>query len=269
MSSMKTAYKLAAAAVRRRYAEQHPDRLVKLDRLKKSDVAVIRGTYDQVQLVLDALDVPHTMDPKSLKQRFVFLNCAGNYDAKLKTRLEAHVRSGALLVSSDWALSRVIEPMFPKTIGRAPGKSSGDEVVGIEPALESLWSDVVVLGVDPQWWVEGASEPIVVKGEGVRVEANSHELLVKYGAPAVAATFGWDAGRVFHVMSHFWLKRTRAHSDAHSGDAADFLRRGMKLSEEGIAAVFSESKVAPGAVTFGSLQSAATSSELVAHLITA
>lgn len=267
--NMQNAYRLAAAAVRQRYLEQRPQTLAALDSLRKQDVAVLKGTYDSVENVLDALGLAYVMSPKTLTpkkagRKVVFANCASAYAPTLVSDCEAAVRGGALLVSSDWALSRLIAPGFPGTIARGQG-SSRDEVVGIEPTLGSLWSEVVVLGADPQWWLEGGSEPIaVLDPDNVSIEAESHELLCKYGASPVAASFGWHAGRVFHVVSHFWLKRTRTSTQ---GSARDFLVRGMKLSPEGIEAVFAKAKVAPDAIDFASLQSAATSTELIARLL--
>ncbi|HJL05677.1 MAG TPA: hypothetical protein RMH85_06180 [Polyangiaceae bacterium LLY-WYZ-15_(1-7)] len=266
-NTMQHAYRLSAAAVRRRYAEQRPETLQALDGLRQADVAVYTGTYDSVQNVLKALGVPHTLDPKRLRQRIVFANCAGSYPAGRLKELEAHVRAGALLVTSDWALSRLVQRAFPGMVRRAT-KSTGDEVVGVEPTMDGLWSEVVVLGADPQWWLEGSSEPIEVLDEAkVCVEASSHECLAKYGAPAVAVSFPWGCGRVFHVMSHFWLKRTRAGGRRHGEPGAAFLRDGMRLGDEAIRAAAKASGVDPNALSFATVQSAATSTELVARLV--
>lgn len=262
MTQMKTAYRLAAAAVRQRYAEQRPETLAKLDALTKRDVAVYTGVHDHVQEVLRILNVPHTMDPKKLDQAIVFVNCTGQ--VKHVDALESHARSGGLVVSSDWSL-RTIQKAFPGKI-RKGSKSTQDEVVGVEATSESLWSEVVVLGTDPQWWLEGGSDSIVIDADDVSIEAASHEMLQRYDAPIVAVSFPWGAGHVFHVVSHFWLKRTRTAAGRHAGPAADFMRAGLRLSDEGIADVFAKTKIDPKAVSFASLQSAATATELVARL---
>ena len=262
MTDMKTAYRLAAAAVRRRYAEQRPETLAQLDALTSRNVAVYTGVHDQVQEVLRVLNVPHTMDPEKLDQPVVFVNCTGavsHTDA-----LESHARAGGLVVSSDWAL-RTIQAAFPGKI-RKGALSTKDEVVGVEATSESLWSEVVVLGTDPQWWLEGGSDSIVIDADDVSIEAASHEMLDRYQAPVVAVSFPWGAGHVFHVVSHFWLKRTRTAAGRHAGPAADFMRAGLRLSEEGIAEVFEKTKIDPKVVSFASLQSAATATELVARL---
>jgi hypothetical protein len=126
---------------------------------------------------------------------------------------------------------------------------------------------VVVLGAEPQWWLEGSSHAIeVIDRDRVRIEAASHDLLVRYGAPVVAVSFEWGSGRVFHVISHFWNKRSRQPTARHRGPALDFLQAGMRLSDRGIAKAIRESRVDPDQLSFGELQSAATATELVAQL---
>jgi hypothetical protein len=266
MSDMAKAYDLAARAVRQRFAEQQPDSLKALDGLGKREVAVYTGQHDHVQEVLRRLDVPFTLGPapKKLTAQVVFANCTGHARADLLKHVADHVLGGAWLISSDWCLRSLVQEAFPNTV-RWNGKSTADEVVAVEPALDSLWSDVVVLGADPQWWLEGSSYPIeVVDPDRVQIEAASHELLVKHQAPVVAVRFPWGAGWVYHVISHFWLRRTRTPQGRYQGPGSDFLRDGLRLSEAGIASVLG--KVAPDAFNFATVQSAATSTELIAQL---
>lgn len=268
MSDMNKAYALAAAAVRQRYREQHPEYLDVLSELKKQDIAVYTGSYDKVETVLDHLQIPYTLNAavRSWKAFLVFANCPGTNHSGLTKNIANLVNDGTWLVSSDWSLANVVAPHFPDTIRRGQGVS-GDEVVGVEPWHDSLWSDIVVLGCDPQWWLEGSSYPIHIDNpEMVKIEAVSHDMLVKYKQSAVAVRFPWGAGEVFHIISHFYLKRTRLAHAKHQSCATDFLREGMKLSEEGIEHVLKTAKLKPDSINFATLQSAATSAELVARL---
>lgn len=267
MANMETAYRLAAAAVRQRLAEQRPDELRRLNKLRKGDVAVYTGSYDQAQEVLKLLGVPVVMDPDPtrLEARVVFTNCSGSYPAKLVKRIGRHVEAGAQLVSSDWSMHYVVEPAFPDML-RWTHRTTGTESISVEPSMESLWSDVVVLGANPQWWLWGSHPIEVVNAERVTVEAASHDLLARYNAPVVAARFRWGRGGVFHVISHFWAKTTATPTVRHCGPGVDFLRAGMRLSESGIDRVLREAKVAPDEVNFAALQSAVTATELVAQL---
>jgi hypothetical protein len=265
--SLAKAYDLAAAAVRRRLAEQHPDRLAALDALRKRDLAVYTGNFDTVQEVLKRLGLAYTLDPKDPPGAVAFSNCAGTPDGVRAERLEGYVRAGGYLVSSDWQLNNLIAPAFPNTVRWLGRRGTANEVVGVEATTDSVWSEVVFPGIDPQWWLESGSHPITVDDPArVRVEAVSHELHVRHRAAPVAVSFDWGAGHVFHVISHFWLKETRAPDDRYRRPCTEFLRTAMRLSEAGIEAALKEAKVKPEEVNLASVQSAVTSAELVAGL---
>jgi hypothetical protein len=268
MSDMQTAYRVAALAVRQRFAEQHPRRLESLNRLQARDVAVYSGSYDHVEEVLKCLGVPCAMDPdpNSLNAHVVFAICSGNYPKGLLERVAGYVEDGGWLVTSDWGLEHILEAKFPGT-ARWTQRGTGDEVISVEPALDSLWSGIVVLGADPQWWLEGGSHPIEVLDPGkVQVEAASHDLLVRYGAPVAGVAFDWGAGHVYHIISHFWHRRSRTPAERFRGPCVDFLRAGMRLSEAGIEKVLRQARIQPETLNFAMLQSAATATELVAQL---
>jgi hypothetical protein len=149
---------------------------------------------------------------------------------------------------------------------RWTGRTTGDEVIAVEPYLESVWAEIVVLGADPQWWLWGSYPIEIVGPQRVRIEAASHDLLRSYGAPVVAARFDWGRGHVFHVISHFWAKRSGTPTSRHQGPCSDFLKAGMRLSDAGVAQALREAVVTPEAVSFAAIQSAATATELVAQL---
>ena len=264
---MDNAYKVGALAVRERWSMVKPDALAALDATTSEEIAIFAGSFDSVQNVFTHLEKDYSFAPSSLEgARICFENCPGDDDAKHLEELRSFVEAGGWLVTSDWALKNVVEKAFPNTV-RWNKASTGDEVIGVEPMLATLWDEVTVPGVEPQWWLEGASYGIeVLDPERVEVVAASHEMLVKYNAPVVAVRFDWGQGHVFHIVSHFWLKRSRAPGVRHRGPASDFMRQGMGLSEEQVASVFDRARVKPGEVNFASIQSAVTSIELVAGL---
>eukprot|EP00913_Durusdinium_trenchii_P028427 g26655.t1 len=269
MTEMAIAYNLAAAAVKRRLADMRPEYIDALESLKKRDIAVYGGSYDKVEEVLKRLRIPFTWNPrlKKLDARVVFANCSSADDHRLAKSVEAIVREGTWLVSSDWSLSNIVAKAFPRTIARRNGRNSGDEVVAVEPGLNSYWEEVVVLGADPQWWLENSSFLIdVLDTDRVSIEAASHELLVRYNAPAVAVQFDWHAGRVFHIVSHFWLTRSRAPAEKYRGPCTEFLKQGLRLSDDAVDEVLRKAKVKPEEINFAMIQSAATATELVVQL---
>ncbi len=267
MSDMQTAYKVAALAVRQRFAEQHPAALEVLDKIHKDEVAAYPGSFDQVEEVLHCLGVPATVNPnpKALKAKIAFVNCSNNYDKTLIEQIGNYVEKGNWLVTSDWALHYVLEKAFPNTV-RWTNKSTSEDVISVEPYLNSLWSDIVVLGADPQWWLWGSYPIEVLNPKTVQVEAASHDLLVQHNAPVVAVRFPWGKGHVYHVISHFWAKRSQTPTLRHQGPCTDFLSSGMKLSDEGVEKVLHQAGINPYTLNFAQIQSAATSTELVAQL---
>ncbi|NRB05928.1 MAG: hypothetical protein HRU34_00085 [Richelia sp.] len=68
------------------------------------------------------------------------------------------------------------------------------------------------------------------------------------------------------MISHFWAKRSDTPTVHHQKPCTEFLRSGMKLSEAGIEKVLKEARVNADIINFAQLQSAATSTELVAQL---
>jgi len=156
MSDMETAYKIAALAVRQRFAEQRPAYLAVLDNIKSEQLAVYEGEFDQAEKVLDYLNVPNTLNPtvKKLEAQLVFVNCSNQYDKTFVDNIANYVSNGAWLVSSDWALGKMLSRAFPGMVEWAQGQTTANEVISVEPNLNSLWSEVVVLGADPQWWLE-------------------------------------------------------------------------------------------------------------------
>jgi hypothetical protein len=264
---MRNAYQMAAIAVRQRLAEQHPDDLTVLDAVEPGDVAAFRGSYDQAEELLKTIGIEAVVDPseKQIKARVVFINCTGGYAADMPERMAAFVEEGGYLVTSDWALDGVLEKAFPNRL-RWNRKGTNDEIISVEPYTDSLWSEIVVLGANPQWWLWGSHPIEVVDTASVQVEAASHDLLQKYGTPVVAARFSHGRGQVFHVISHFWAKRTGTPTARHQGTAEDFLRAGMRLSDDGVAKVLHDAGESGSTVNFASLQSAVTATELAAQL---
>ena len=98
------------------------------------------------------------------------------------------VSRGGLLLTTDWALSNVIEAGFPGTIRKGP-KESHDDVVGVIP-VEGCTDEVTqCFGGEesaPVWWLETSSYMVeIVDPEVVEVLVYSDEMQSKYGSPIV------------------------------------------------------------------------------------
>ena len=138
-------------------AKQRLDDLAILNSISQEDVAAYSGDFDQVKENLKCLNIPALVNPnaKKLTAKIVVVNCSINYDYILVAEIGNHVKNGKWLVTSEWALHYIIEPAFPNTV-RWTKESTNENIISVEPFTNSLWSDIVVLGTDPQWWLWGS-----------------------------------------------------------------------------------------------------------------
>ena len=133
-----------------------------LDSVKESDIVCVRGTYDHIHLVLEAVGVPFShINPESLTsielkpEQTIYVNCPSCFPKKSAHRLEKFVKEGGQLITTDWALHNVLEVAFPNTV-KYSGRSSADEVVEVEivdkedevlKGLHNLLSSLLVIHV--------------------------------------------------------------------------------------------------------------------------
>lgn len=85
------------------------------------------------------------------------------------------------------------------------------------------------------------------------IEAASHDLLSRPSAPVVAVSFDWGKGHVFHVLSHFWCKCNRTSTQRHQGPCTNFLKAGMKLSDDSIDKVLTIAQIKADTLNFAQL----------------
>ena len=262
---MKKAYSVSGKALREKMRKDAPLDEKYLNRVNRSDIVVVRGEYDRVQDVLNAMELPHMkINPREVDQvkfnpsQVVFINCPGSLSREGITRIRNFVEEGGFLVTTDWALRNVIEPGFPGII-RYNEKPTKDDVVRIEIVddghkfLEGLLSS----DEDPQWWLEGSSYPIeILDKENVEVLITSKEMKDKYGEAPIAVSFNHGKGSVFHIVSHYYLQRSELRTERHKMAATDY------FAEKGVAA-----EAAMEDVSLGLAESAYTSASFVSKVI--
>ena len=85
--------------------------------MQASDIVVVRGSYDHVERVLDALELPFTaVDPSQVEhlglrpEQLLVVNCPGNVSSGAVPVIRNFVAAGGSLFTTDWALRHVIEP---------------------------------------------------------------------------------------------------------------------------------------------------------------
>lgn len=261
------AYLAGARMTRMRMRADAPLDAAALEAVEASDVVVVRGCYDHVEQVLDALELPYTrIDGPQLAQvtlrpeQLLVVNCPGEVPREVVERIRSFVEGGGSLFSTDWALRHVVEPAFPGMVAYNE-RPTADDVVRIEvrdhdnPFLRGVMDGAD----DPQWWLEGSSYPIRVLDPRVQVLITSKELAARYGEPAVAVTFPWGAGEVLHMISHYYLQRTELRTARHAAPA------GAYAAEKGVDLPYAML----ADLSVGDVESAHSSSRMLANLVAA
>lgn len=195
------------------YVKQHE---YAIEVLQKARILVVLGAWDKVQIVLGHLKIPHqAMRAQQLKDsglnpnQILLVNCEGNMDKDTQDRVRWFVNVGGSLMTTDWALTKTVEPCFPGYVRQFSGSSTGNDVVVVEdaspghPLTQGIFENVPAL----QWWLEIQAFPITVSWpERCEVLVDSAVMRQRYGSSPMAVTFRWGLGRVQHSLSHFFLQ---------------------------------------------------------------
>jgi hypothetical protein len=259
-------YETGARWAKERMGRERPADAAALSRVNDSDIVVVRGTYDRVEQVLGALELPFVVvgadDVPRLELRpeqLLVVNCPGELPGRALPLVEGFVRGGGSLLTTDWALRHVIEPAFPGLVAYNE-RPTRDDVVRIEllTTENPLLAGVLEAGDDPQWWLEGSSYPIrVVDPDRVEVLITSSEMAARYGEAAICVRFDWGGGEVLHMVSHYYLQRTELRSARHAMSSAAW------AEEKGV----STPSPASEDLSLGEVEAAYSSTRFLANLV--
>jgi hypothetical protein len=261
------AYAAGARISKEKMAHEAPLDAAALEAVEAADIVVVEGCYDHVERVLDALELPYQrvtpvqMEKLPLQpEQLLVVNCPGTVARPALERIRRFVEAGGSLFTTDWALRHVIEPAFAGMLAYNE-RATADDVVRIEVRDHDnpFLTGVMDGRDDPQWWLEGSSYPIRILSPAVTVLITSRELEEKYGEAAVAVTFPWGRGEVFHMISHYYLQRTELRTARHAAGAATY-------------AVEKDVCMPPAmfdGLALGDVESASTSARMLANLVAA
>ena len=228
---MQRAYEIAEELIADKLQEADPEMAREVAESQDVDVVVVRGQYDFIERVLSLSRTPYRLvHPQEVSRmglrpdQILFVNCPGNLDAEGLSTLQDFTLQGGFLFTTDWALKNILEPVFPGYV-RYNQKATADEVVRVEvdsgedPFLKTI------LGPqdDPQWWLEGSSYPIEIPNPGqVEVLVRSKEIGEKYGADPVFVSFTPGEGKIYHMISHFYLQRSETRTQRHRSCSMEY-----------------------------------------------
>ena len=237
---MSKAYKVAQEMLKDRLKDVDESMAKEFDEINESDIVIVRGQYDFIEQVFSGIGLKHkaigaeSLDSIELNpEQIVFINCPGNVEKKGLRKLVTFVENGGFLFTTDWALKHIIEPGFPGYI-KYNGRSTADEVVRVEimseedPFLKSLIGN----NDDPQWWLEGSSYPIQVLDEdNVEVLVKSKDIKQRYDESAVFVSFDHGQGKIYHMISHFYLQRAETRTERHKNKGSDYLNEKLMMDD--------------------------------------
>lgn len=279
--TMRLAY-IAGVAVARETSLTREEQQV-WSTVSSTDIIVISVgsvVYDHINRVLDTLSVPYTEISSKQQllqfnfepQQTMYVNCSTDFPRTAIPKIRSFVEAGGQLITTDWCLKNILEVAFPGYV-EDNGRHTGDEVVGVEvvsdtdPVVSGLFNFPGQTDTVPQWWLEGISYPIRVLSDKVHVLIKSDALERSYGEGAVMVKFEFGAGKVYHMISHFYLQRTETRTHKQATSAMDFgMERGV--SEQVMSTLRDVSSGREATVNYGAVESACLSAGFVMRSVT-
>ena len=239
-NKMSTAYRVAQEMIKDKLKDVDEDMAAEFEELGQSEVIVSIGVHDNIEQVFNGIGLKHNLiNPQQFEKidldpdQIIFINCPGNVTSKGLRNLVTFVEKGGFLFTTDWALRHVIEPGFPGYI-KYNNRPTNDEVVRVDilaeedPFLQSL----IGPNDDPQWWLEGSSYPIeILNHKEVDILIKSKEIEKKYGESAVFVTFDYGKGKIYHMISHFYLQRAETRTARHAKSGAEYANEKLNMDQ--------------------------------------
>jgi HEAT repeat protein len=226
------------------YGNQRTTRDRGVEILQKARILVVTGAWDHVEKVLGHLDIAHTLiraqqlkDAGINPNQTILVNCEGNMDSDSRERVQWFVNVGGYLMTTDWALTKTIEPGFPGYLKQFSGSSTGNDVVVVEDAFPGHPFNAGIFDGVPamKWWLEIQAFPMtVIWPERTEVLVDSAEMRQRYGSSPMAATFRWGLGKVQHSISHFFLQEEGMQAAQKERDRMAFAADNLGLDLEAI-----------------------------------
>ena len=239
-NKMSTAYRVAQEMIKDKLKDVDEDMAAEFEELGQSEVIVSIGVHDNIEQVFNGIGLKHNLiNPQQFEKidldpdKIIFINCPGNVTSKGLRNLVTFVEKGGFLFTTDWALRHVIEPGFPGYI-KYNNRPTNDEVVRVDILAEEdpFLQSIIGPNDDPQWWLEGSSYPIeILNHKEVDILIKSKEIEKKYGESAVFVTFDYGKGKIYHMISHFYLQRAETRTARHAKSGAEYANEKLNMDQ--------------------------------------
>ncbi len=235
---MPNAYKVANEMLKDRMKDT--GMLDEFKELEHSDSVVVKGTYDHIERVFNNIGVEFGYVDSSNFNNFslnpeqiIFINCPGNLDPHGLRKLKSFVYNGGFLFTTDWALKNIVEKVFPGYI-EYNNRPTRDEVVRVELLSndDKFLNSILSSDEEPLWWLEGSSYPIsIIDKNKVEVLVKSKEIEDNYGESPVFVSFEYGEGKVYHMISHFYLQKSETRNKRDSSFGSEYLYEKLNVDQ--------------------------------------
>ncbi|TFG01160.1 MAG: hypothetical protein EU541_00120 [Promethearchaeota archaeon] len=270
---MKKAYNASAKIMEKRMEKERPEDFQILKKVSKSSIVIVKGTYDKVELVLDLINIPYLLiDSNQFNQielnpnQILIINCPGNGMEESLTKIKDFVKQGGFLFTTDWALSTILEQIFPDFL-KYNQRPTQDDCVAVEIVDKNnkFLEGIFKADEKPIWWLESSSYPIqILDPKKVQILVKSEEMKQKYGQDPIVITFNYgDGGTVLHMTSHYYLQRSELRTNRHMKSAADYAMEEMAFSKEEVMEIEKELN----GVSLGEAESAYSTTQFLGNVI--
>ena len=162
--------------------------------------------------------------------------CPGHLPPDALEAIGPWVRRGGYLLTTDWALKHVVEPLFPGTVRHNGQQTPGLRGAGGErrrgrrtPSSRASSSRGATRS--------GGSRARRTRSRsstrsGCKVLVKSREVGERWGADPVVVTFDEGHGTVLHLLSHLYLQRSDVREAADARPASDWLDAESSAAEQ-------------------------------------
>jgi len=214
----------------------------KMEALNKKDIVkavenhgkilAIEGKFEKPKKVVEYM---YASEKRVIKPNDILKFDLNNYDVLLigcpgndipsvaYSKIRDYVLNGNYLITTDWAIRTIIEPIFPGYI-RWNEIRTEEAVVPCQiiepnhPFLEGVlgeitqnkWQTHDMKNTEFSWWLEIKSFPIqIVNPDAVHILIVSQEIKKKWGEAPVMVyfDFGKKGGKIIHMISHTHLQK--------------------------------------------------------------
>lgn len=182
------------------------------EKLTKDEIIEVKGQWDDSGHALRSFGLPFTRvtaqrfaEVNLDKTKVVIVNCAGELPNEAILSLRRYVAMGGSLLTTDWALSGVIQKAFPGYVEWNGGYTAARVVDAVEVSED----DAELLANTPpvaHWKLDNKSQTVkIIRPGPVKVLVRSRMLMREdpSNLGVLAFTLDYENGQILHLVGHF------------------------------------------------------------------